>query len=130
MNSGSRGSKKRTHSVLKSFTFAFSGIKSAVKRERNLQIHLFISIAVILLGLVFAISWIEWIIILFAIGGMLSLELMNTAVERVVDLATEEYHPLAKQAKDTAAGAVFIYAFLSVIIGTIIFLPKIIAYMS
>ncbi|MBT2710139.1 diacylglycerol kinase family protein [Pseudomonas sp. ISL-84] len=101
-----------------------------MKRERNLQIHLFISIAVILLGLVFAISWIEWIIILFAIGGMLSLELMNTAVERVVDLATEEYHPLAKQAKDTAAGAVFIYAFLSVIIGTIIFLPKIIAYMS
>jgi undecaprenol kinase len=68
--------------------------------------------------------------VLFAIGGMLSLELMNTAVERVVDLATKDYHPLAKQAKDIAAGAVFIYAALSVIIGAIIFLPKIIVYMS
>ncbi|WP_394137497.1 diacylglycerol kinase family protein [Cytobacillus oceanisediminis] len=130
MNSGLRGNNKRTHSVLKSFTFAFAGIKSAVKKEKNLQIHLVISAAVILLGIMLAISRLEWIMVLFAIGGMLSLELMNTAVERVVDLATEDYHPLAKQAKDIAAGAVFIYAALSVIIGAIIFLPKIIAYMS
>lgn len=130
MNSGLRGNNKRTHSVLKSFSFAFAGIKAAVKKERNLQIHLVISVAVILLGLIFAISRLEWIMVLFAIGGMLSLELMNTAVERVVDLATKDYHPLAKQAKDIAAGAVFIYAALSVIIGAIIFLPKIIVYMS
>jgi undecaprenol kinase len=130
MNSGLRDNNKRTHSVLKSFSFAFAGIKSAVKKERNLQIHLVISVAVIFLGLIFAISRLEWIMVLFAIGGMLSLELMNTAVERVVDLATKDYHPLAKQAKDIAAGAVFIYAALSVIIGAIIFLPKIIVYMS
>ena len=53
------------------------------------------------------------------------LELMNTAIERTVDLCTEDFHPLAKQAKDIAAGAVFVYAILSVIIGCIIFLPKI-----
>ena len=65
-------------------------------------------------------------ILLFLIGGMLSLELMNTAIERAVDLITKDYHPLAKAAKDAAAGAVFVYALLSVIIGLIIFIPKII----
>lgn len=130
MNSGSRDKNKRSHSVLESFSFACSGIKSAVKRERNLQIHLSVSIFIILMGMLFALSLLEWVLILFAIGGMLSLELMNTAVERVVDLATEEYHPLAKQAKDIAAGAVFVYGILSVIIGAIIFLPKITAYLG
>lgn len=62
--------------------------------------------------------------------GMLSLELLNTAIERVVDLATEEYHPLAKQAKDIAAGAVLVYAIVSVIIGGVILLPKILIFCS
>ncbi|GLB58244.1 diacylglycerol kinase family protein [Cytobacillus sp. NCCP-133] len=128
MNLGSKDNKKRTHGFLKSFAFAFAGIKSALMKERNLQIHVVISIAVILLGGVLSISRIEWIMILFAIGGMLSLELMNTAIERVVDLATEDYHPLAKQAKDIAAGAVLVYAALCIIIGIIVFLPRILAY--
>jgi len=59
-----------------------------------------------------------------AICGVLALELVNTAVERVVDLVTKEFQPLAKQAKDVAAGAVLLYAILSVVIGCIIFLPK------
>lgn len=126
MSSDFSDKNKRAYSVLKSFTFALSGIISAVKCERNLQIHLAITVLIICMGMMFSISGIEWIFIIFAIGGMLSFELLNTAIERVVDLATEKYHPLAKQAKDIAAGAVLIYAVLSVIVGLIIFLPKII----
>jgi undecaprenol kinase len=84
------------------------------------------AVLVILFAFYYHLSASEWIFILFAIGGMFSLELVNTAIERIVDLVTEEYHPLAKQAKDIAAGAVIVYAILSVIIGCIIFLPKII----
>jgi undecaprenol kinase len=71
----------------------------------------------------FSITKTEWLFILVAIGGMFALELVNTAIERLVDLVTAEYHPLAKQAKDLAAGAVLVYAILSVGIGMVIFLP-------
>ncbi|MBM7604739.1 diacylglycerol kinase [Metabacillus crassostreae] len=67
----------------------------------------------------------DWVVILFLIGGMLALELMNTAIEHVVDLITEDYNPIAKAAKDAAAGAVLVYAILSVIIGVILLLRHI-----
>lgn len=66
----------------------------------------------------------EWFIVLILIGGMLSLELVNAAIERVVDLTTTEWHPLAKQAKDLSAGAVLIYAIVSALIGMLLFIPK------
>lgn len=110
----------------KSFLFAWHGIIRTIKYERNFQIHLFISLIILISGSIISLSRTEWIILLFLIGGMLSLELMNTALERAVDLITKDYHPLAKAAKDAAAGAVFVYALLSVIIGLIIFIPKMI----
>jgi undecaprenol kinase len=103
-----------------SFKFAWSGIFQTFKAERNFQIHVFISVLVCIGGLALHFTKFEWIVILFLVGGMLAFELMNTALERVVDLVTKEFHPLAKSAKDAAAGAVFIYAILSVIIGIII----------
>jgi undecaprenol kinase len=116
---------KRRRGLLRPFTFAIVGILHAIRNERNMKIHTVVAVIVIILGLFYQLSAIEWMLIVFAIGGMLSLELMNTAIERVVDLVTKDFHPLAKQAKDVAAGAVFIYAILSVLIGCIIFLPKI-----
>lgn len=107
-----------------SFAFAVEGIIHSIKFERNIKIHLAVALAVIILGFLYNVSSFEWLLIILAIGGMLSFELMNTAVERVVDLVTGEEHPLAKQAKDIAAGAVFIYAVMSVVVGCIIFLPK------
>ena len=68
----------------------------------------------------------EWAILALTIGLVISCELINTAIEAVVDLVTEDYHPLAKVAKDTSAAAVFIFAIVAVIVGIIIFLPKII----
>ncbi|KML37910.1 diacylglycerol kinase family protein [Cytobacillus firmus] len=130
MNSGSQDKKVRKHNVLKSFVFAFSGIRMALVNERNLQIHLAVSLAVMFSGIYFGITRLEWMIILLAIGGMFSLELLNTAIERAVDLSTEDYHPLAKQAKDIAAGAVLVFAIISVIIGGVIFLPKILKFLQ
>ena len=92
-----------------------------------MRIHIISSIIVIGCSFFFSLSYVEWIVVVLAIGGMISLELVNTAIERVVDLITEEYHPLAEQAKDIAAGAVFVYAITAIIIGIIIFLPKIIS---
>ena len=115
--------KRRRFVLLNSFSYAVAGILTAAQNERNMRFHLISSLIVLGFSFYFSISKLEWIFILFTIGGMFALELMNTAIERVVDLATAEYHPLAKQAKDIAAGAVFIYAVLAVIVGIIIYLP-------
>ena len=114
--------------ICKSFPFAFQGILSAWKQEINFRVHIFVASLVIIMGFLVSLSAIEWVVILLTIGGMLSFELLNTAVERVVDLVTIDYHALAKQAKDTAAGAVLVYAIISVIVGIVIFLPKLVKY--
>lgn len=120
--------EKRKYPILKSFYFASKGILEALRTERNIQIHSSVAVIVILAGLYFSLSWIEWLFILVAIVGTITLELVNSSIERVVDLVTQEYHPLAKQAKDIAAGAVFLYAIFSVIVGIIIFLPKLLRF--
>jgi len=119
----SMDSQDKSFPLMSSFSFAFSGILLALRKERNMRIHFISSIIVLLVSFYFSITKIEWVFILFTIGGMFALEIMNTAIERVVDLVTAEYHPLAKQAKDLAAGAVLVYAALSVVIGIVIFLP-------
>ncbi|WP_307405114.1 diacylglycerol kinase family protein [Neobacillus ginsengisoli] len=113
-----------------SFSFAINGIRTAIMAERNMRIHLVSSVIVICCSIFFSISTIEWLIILLVIGGIFALELVNSAIERVVDLVTEEYLSLAKQAKDLAAGAVFIYAIVSIVIGIVIFLPYMLTILS
>ncbi|MBL4951359.1 diacylglycerol kinase family protein [Neobacillus sp. OS1-32] len=115
----------KSHSVLRSFSFAVNGLFIGLLQERNMRIHLLCSVVVVFISVYFSISIIEWIVILFAIGGMFALELLNSAIERVVDLTSPEYHPLAKQAKDMAAGAVLVYAVLSIIVGVLIYYPYI-----
>lgn len=107
----------------KSFKFAIAGILEAT-REQNFRFHLLAMIIVIIASIFTGLSKFEWIIIVLVIAGMLSLELINSAIENIVDLATSDIHPLAKAAKDLAAGAVLIFAISSVIIGLVIFLPK------
>ena len=108
----------------KSFRFAWEGIAHGRKTERNFKFHLVAMIVVIIAGLLTKLTATEWMIVAILIGGMLALELMNSAVERIVDLVTVERLPLAKQAKDLAAGAVLIYAMMSAAIGLLIFVPK------
>lgn len=108
---------------LRSFGYALEGIITASK-EQNFKSHVLSAIIVMLAGYLTGLSRIEWYIVLLLIALMFALEMINTAIERVVDLASPEIHPLAKQAKDIAAGAVLVFALFSAIIGLLIFLPK------
>ena len=111
-----------------SFGYAFEGILTGIRKERNMRIHTAAMILVVFFGTVLGLSATEWCICLVLFGLVMALELVNTAVEAVVDLVTEERKPLAKIAKDTAAGAVLIAAIMAAVIGCIIFLPKILEF--
>ncbi|TYR82370.1 diacylglycerol kinase family protein [Priestia megaterium] len=113
--------KKDLKKVVRSFGYAFEGLIQVIKTETNMQIHVCASIVVLALGAWCQLSAMEWIIVLLLIAGMFSLELINTAIEKAVDLITKTHHPLAKHAKDAAAAAVLIYACFAVVIGIIIF---------
>ena len=120
----SKGSKLKSKNVFQSFKYAFSGLKYGFINTKNLHIDLIFIVALIVCGFIFKLSFVEWAIILGCIALVSSLELMNTAIEEVVNLASPDIHPLAKVSKDVAAGAVLLSAIMSAIIGIIIFLPK------
>jgi diacylglycerol kinase len=111
-------------SFFKGFAFAFNGLSNAIQTERNLKVHLIISIMVCLLGWYVQLPALEWCIILGCIGLVLGAELLNTAIEQVVDLVSPDLHPSAGLIKDTAAGAVLVCAVVAAIIGCIVFVPK------
>lgn len=115
--------KNRKNPLYESFGYAFEGIWTGIRKERNMKIHCLAIICVTLAGTLLHITATEWCICLLLFALVAALELVNTAVEAVVDLVTEEKKPLAKIAKDTAAGSVLFAAIVSVIIGCIIFLP-------
>lgn len=112
------------HKFGKSFVYATQGVLQAVKTEQNFRLHLLAAGVVSLAGIFTGLSKWEWIIVVMLIFGMFMIELVNTAIERVVDLVSPDYHLLAQQAKDIAAGACLVYAICTVIIGLIIFIPK------
>ncbi len=117
---------QRQH-IFKAFANAFKGIAQFFLHERNGKIQLLVAVAVIVCGYYFTISATEWIIVLLCIGAVISAEMMNSALEKLCDLVHKEYHPTIKIIKDVAAAAVLWLAIISVIIGIIIFLPKLIA---
>ena len=110
-----------------SFKYAFSGLKELWVHESNTRIHLIFTILVMLMAILLKVSSVEMCVLVFIIGAVWSAEAMNSAVERVVDLVTLDKKPLAKAAKDLAAGSVLLLAITSVVIGLVIFLPKIIS---
>lgn len=111
-------------SFFKAFHYAANGIVHSLRTERNVKFHAVALIIVTVAGLLTGLSTVEWMIVLVLFGGMLALEMINTAIERVVDLVTTDHHPLAGQAKDVGSGAVLVFAIISAIIGLIIFIPK------
>ncbi len=111
--------------LLRSFGYATQGLRHVIKHEQNMQVHLAAAVMILLGAWLLQFPLIHWLVLLLVIAGMFALEIMNTAIERTVDLVTEEFHPLAKRAKDIAAAAVFVYSFFAVIIGLILFVPPI-----
>lgn len=113
---------------LKSFSYAFSGLSYAFKSQFNFKVHVFALIIVGILGWYYQLSTVEWLWIIVASGMVLMTELLNTAIEVLVDLVSPEIHPKAKIIKDVAAGAVLIIAITALGIGLVIFIPKIFDY--
>ncbi len=102
------GSKENHPSFRKSFGFAFQGFRFAVLSERNIKVMLAGFALAVVLGLVAGLDAVRWAIVLLCCGVVLCAELLNTAIETVVDLVSPEYHPLAGRAKDIAAAAVWV----------------------
>jgi diacylglycerol kinase len=112
---------------LNSLKLAFRGIWYAFRTQLNFKIHSFIAVTVIIIGWLLKISYLEWIVLTLTIALVFVAEMINTAIESMTDLITTEHRQSAKIAKDVAAGMVLLGAISSVIVGIIIFLPKIIS---
>jgi diacylglycerol kinase len=106
----------------KGFSFAVSGIRQAVASQRNMRIHFGVAFVVAAAGFYFEISITEWGLVLLAIGLVISAELMNTAIETLVDLIEPGKNPKAGRIKDIAAGSVLIAAICALGIGLLVFL--------
>lgn len=113
----------------KSFSFAIKGLYALFKGEPNAKIHLFFAVTTLFLAFFFEVEKSDWIILIACITLVLAAEAFNTAIESLTDLASPDYHPLAKKTKDIAAAAVLISAIGTVIIGLIIFVPYFVKYL-
>ncbi|MEQ9809325.1 diacylglycerol kinase family protein [Streptococcus jiangjianxini] len=117
--------KWKNRTLTASMEFAVTGVVNAYREERNMRKHMISTFLAVLAGIVFQISAVEWLFLLLSIFLVISFEIVNSAIENVVDLASD-YHfsMLAKNAKDMAAGAVLVISGYALLTGLIIFVPK------
>ena len=113
--------------LIRSFGYAIHGIYLMIKQEQNAKIHLISILLVLVAGFFFRLSLSEWLSIVIVSGGVFAAEAINTAIEALSDTIASEYNKNIKQVKDFAAGAVLVAAITAIIVGMIVFLPKIIA---
>jgi len=111
---------------IKSLEYALSGIKLLISTEDNMKLHVLLVIIMSFLGIYFELSATEWLIQILTVAGVLSLEAINTTIEKLADFIHPEYHEKIKIIKNLAAGAVLIYALASLAVGIVIYFPKII----
>lgn len=111
--------------IFNRFKFPIVGLFTILKKDNNFLFHLLTALIVIIFCFVFKLNMYEWLFVLIAIFIVLITEVLNTSIEYIVDMYTDDFHILAKHAKDTAALAVLLASILAIIIGIIIFLPKI-----
>jgi diacylglycerol kinase (ATP) len=111
---------------LASFKYAFSGLGSLIKHEHNARLHLLAALLVIAMGFILGISRAEWMILVIIIAMVFITEILNSAIESLADFVSPQYSEIIKRVKDYCAAAVLIAAITSVVVGLIIFLPKVI----
>jgi len=116
---------RRAPTILDSFNFAFEGIIHVLRTQRNLRIHFAIAFAVLIFALIVDVAKMELIALLISVTFVLIAEMLNTAVEAAIDIATTSFDPMAKLAKDIAAGAVLIAAINAIAVGYIVFSSKV-----
>jgi diacylglycerol kinase len=122
--------KREWAKFIAGFGYAFSGLWYTLRTQRNARIHLGIAILAIILGIFLHISAVEFAMVFVAITSVFIAEMFNTVIETCVNLISPEYHPLAKLAKDIAAGAVLLSAMLAIVIGLFIFGPHLWLYLT
>jgi len=110
---------------IKSFKYAFAGLKVLIQEEHNARIHLLTTLLVIITGFLLDVSTVEWAALVLAIGLVISLEAINAAIENIANFVSPEKHEMIKKIKDLSAGAVLVGATTAIVIGAIIFIPKI-----
>lgn len=115
------GQEDNHPTFLRSFLFAIQGFRMALKTERNIKVMLLGSVFAVSMGFLLQIDLLSWAIILLCCGVVIAAELLNTAVETIVDLVSPEYHPLAGRAKDISAGAVWALCVIVALVGVIVF---------
>lgn len=115
----------RAGTLARSFRYAFAGLGYCLRTQRNFRIHTLAATLVTVLGVLLGLSWVEWAVLALTVTMVLAAEMVNTVVEAAVDLASPAYHPLAKVAKDVAAGAVLVTALGAVVVGACVFLPHV-----
>jgi len=113
------------HSILKSFMYALNGLKGIILQERNFKIQLFVASITVGLGFILKLDITEWLDLVIVITLVLIFELINTSIEEMVDIVSPEVQEKARIAKDVAAGTVLVAALGSVIVGVLLFVPKI-----
>lgn len=117
----------RKSRFMHAFRYAWEGIRYMVRTQPNAQVHMGIALLVLIAGFLLGVSRLEWIIIILVVGLVLAAEALNSAIEKVVDLASPGQHELAKRAKDLGAGAVLITAITAALAGLLIFVPRLLA---
>ena len=115
------GSNKDHPSFIRSFGYAMEGFVTAVRTERNIKVMLVMGVAAVIAGVLLRIDLLSWCLVALCFGLVIFAELVNTAIEAIVDLATQEFHPLAKRAKDIAAASVYTLSITAAIVGIIVF---------
>lgn len=123
----SKNKPYKNRTFLDSFRYAFEGVLTVFQEEKNMRSHVLSTIGIIFISLFLSLTTREWLWVLLVCFLVLVMEIWNTVVENLVDLVSPDYHPLAKKVKDMAAAAVLFTSFFSMVIGSIILLPKIIA---
>ncbi len=114
----------RSRSILWSFNYAIEGIVYALRTQRNMRIHVTAATLVLIAALFFRVSRLEFLVLVLTIAFVIGTELVNTAVEATIDVATQSFDPFAKIAKDVAAGAVFVSAICAMIVGYVVFFGR------
>ncbi|MEK7511739.1 MAG: diacylglycerol kinase family protein [Patescibacteria group bacterium] len=114
----------------KSFKYAFKGLFSLIKKEQNFRLHVIAAIVVIFLGIYFEIKLWQWALIVLAIAGIFILEMLNTVLERMVDMFQPRIHQYVEEIKDIMSAVVLVATIASVAIALIIFLPYLLEYFT
>lgn len=115
------GSNREHPTFIRSFGYAIEGFRTAVVTERNIKVQLLVGVLAVVAGVALRIDALSWVLVLLCIGLVLFAELVNTSIEAIVDLATQDLHPLAKRAKDIAAASVFTLSITAAVVGIIVF---------